>query len=150
MANKEEIDIILDLLHENRPTQSYENLIQNEMGIMGVIKFLHDSEGEVKSKDISDYLKISSARMAVLLKKLEIKELIEKSNSAIDARITVVKLSAKGKMLANSTKLTLKKSAEQLIDEFGMEYLVKLLNDMKKFKNIMEENMRNKEEIPHG
>ncbi|MFI3207225.1 MAG: MarR family winged helix-turn-helix transcriptional regulator [Clostridia bacterium] len=150
MANKKDIELVLDLLHQNRPTQSYENLTKNEMGIMGVIKFLHDSGDEVKSKDISDYLKVSSARMAVILKKLELKDLIKKSTSVTDARVTVVKLSTKGKMLASSTEMRLQKSAENLIDEFGMDYLLTLLKDMNKFKNIMEKNMRNSEEILYG
>lgn len=146
MANKEEIEIVLDLLHQNRPVHSYESLMKNEIGIMGVIKFLSESEiagkGEIKSKDISDELKISSARMTVLLKKLETKGLVEKTVSKIDARVVFVKLSDKGSKFASIARAKMNESAENLIDEFGIEHLVRVFSDMQKIKNIMEKNIK--------
>lgn len=149
MSREEDIQLILDLLHKTRPTYVLEKMREQDTGSLGVLKFLFSRETPVKSKEISDQLEISSARTAVLLKKLETKGLIQKSASPEDARVTLVQLSTQGFTFTQTTHNKLCQTVENLIDEFGTDYLIRLLQDMAKLKAIMESNHTMPKETIH-
>ncbi len=139
MANKDDVLRALDMLHQNRPQKVFGEIQKNEMGVFAVIKYLNDAEGDVNSAEISKALGISSARMAVLMRKLEAKGFIIKSQSKTDARSSTVKLSENGKTLAENIKTQMFKAVEKIIDEFGIDELKNLLEKLNTIKTIMEE-----------
>lgn len=142
MAKNEDVLFALELLHKNRPKKFFEKMMKTESGMYAVLKYLNDNRGDVKSKDISDYMNISSARMAVILKSMENKELIIKSNSNIDARLSNVMLSQKGILLADDMKRRMYLQASKIVDEFGVDNLIKLFDDINKVKMIMLDPMK--------
>ncbi len=145
MATKAEIEIVEKLLHENRPHKAFENVAKAEMGVLAVIRYLHRTEEETNSKDISRSLGISSARMAILLKKLENRNWITKVNSPTDARAVVVCLSDKGKEELEKKKKQMEDAIGEMIDEVGVEELEKMFQNLNKIKDIMRKNVSEEE-----
>ncbi len=146
MATNDEIRIACELFHKSRPQKSFEKIDRSEMGIFATLKFLLDAENEVNSKDISSSLGISSARMAVLLKKLESKNLIVKTTSKSDARAVAVSLSDKGRAIAEKNHAQMLSSIGKIVDEFGLEELQILFKKLEKIKEIMLESVTNQVE----
>ena len=68
-------------------------------------------------------MNVSTARVAVLLKKLEAKGLIVKETDLSDARVTAVRLSAEGRAAAEKMRDALYSQVGLLIDRIGMERL---------------------------
>lgn len=144
MASKEEVESIVELIHKNRPQASFNELHRQDIGIFAVIKYLREAPNEVTSAEISKFLGISSARMSVLIKKLENKELILKISSSNDKRLKVIKLTEKGNNFAEDLKLKIYKSAEKIIDEFGIDEVRRIFEQLNRFKMILEENAPSK------
>lgn len=82
-------------------------------GERAILAFLEQKK-EVNAGDISSFLNVSTARIAVLLKNLEKKDLIKKSSSQTDKRKTIVCLTEKGKENCR----TLKKSLIEKLNNF--------------------------------
>lgn len=146
MTQEEKVQLILELLHQSRPTHLFEQMRERDSGVMGAVKYLYEQQEAVKSKNISDRLHISSARMVVLLKKLEAKGWVEKYNSPADARVTLVQLSEEGRAFGQRMHDNFYQAVERLIEEFGIDYLIRLLEDMKRLKTIMEQHRKGLEE----
>ncbi len=142
MATKEDIDLVLKLFHENRPQHAFDEMKRGDSGILAVLKFLHFSPGEVRSKDISNSMHISSARMAVILKNMEKKNLITKSTSTTDARSTIITLTETGQKTAEYFQSQIINAIECIVDEFGIEHLYEMFRDMNRIKEIMEESIK--------
>ncbi len=141
MAKKEDVYLALEMFHSHRPQKTVEELYKSEIGSLAVLKHLHKINGEAKSVDISKIMGISSARMAVLLKKLESRGLIVKSESKTDARAVMIKLSEKGENFVGNLKERMYGTMEKIVDEFGIERLTNMLMDLSKINKILEENM---------
>ena len=69
---------------------------ETKAGIGAVLRLLNDARETVTAGRISEILGVSTARVAVLLKKMEAKGLITKERDSADARITVVRLTELG------------------------------------------------------
>lgn len=139
MATKEQINKIINLLDESHKINPLEKL--NQVGHLAVLKYLNQNK-KVKSKDICENMNISSARMAVLIKKLENKGLITKIIDQEDARITIINLTEKGKITSQKIKNQLSYQIENIINEFGYDNLTNLLKDMQKIKLIIEKSIK--------
>ncbi len=144
MANKEDVLSGLELLYENlhkhqKNRKGFEDVGNRNKGAVAVILYLLE-KGEAKSVDVSKALNISSARMAVLLKKLESKNMVVKTNSKIDARAIIIKLTDKGSNTAQSIKNEMYNAVEKVIDEVGLEELKKIIDGINKVGKILFEN----------
>lgn len=132
MAKPEEIEKILSLFEIFKPNHCFEEIQKTDMGMFAVLKYLREQKKPVKSKEISDGMQVSSARMAILLKKLEAKNLIEKSHSQKDKRITLVELTEEGFLIDEKIRSHIYQMAEQMIDEIGIEELEKTFINLQK------------------
>ncbi len=141
MKKDSEVEAIINLFESNRPEKALERINKNELGILAVIKYLYQKNEYVTSADISKKLNISSARMTILLRKLEKKQLIEKTNSKKDARIIQIKLSDKGNLIAKKIKEQIYTAMKKITKEFTLEELEMLFFKMNKIKKIMNENI---------
>ncbi len=138
MATKDEIRIIKELLDKNAPGKGFERINKGDVGLFAVLRYLDEFGNDISSVDISNYLRISSARMTVLLKKMEHKGLIIKNKSVRDARAIEVSLTDKGQKLINEFKEKMNKSISRIIDEFGVDeirFLFKKINVIKEVFN---------------
>ncbi len=140
MAEKEDILYALELFHKSRPQHVFDEMKNNDMGSFAVIKYIHEVGREVNSAEICKHLKISSARMVVLIRKLEAKNLVVKVNSTNDSRSKIIMLSDKGKETVKRMHDQMYKSAEKVVDEFGIEALKELFDNLNKLKTILKAN----------
>lgn len=139
MATKNQVSEICKIIEQVRPVKAFNVVNKHEMGIFAVIKFISENE-EVKSVDISNFLGISSARMTVLLKKLEKKGIIAKKNCEVDARVVLVSLTEKGLEFAGKIKTKVESNVSMLIDEYGYDKLISLFLELVQIKSILDKN----------
>lgn len=123
MATEEEVEHFLQLMYEVHPQHSFKEVDKTSEGLGAVLHFLSRTEGSVTSGQIAQAMQVSTARMAVLLKKLEGKGLIIREPGVNDARTTVVHLSADGQEKVETMRKEIHAFVHQLIDAIGMERL---------------------------
>ena len=138
MANDKELTLGIELFHKYRPKDIFQEVNKIDIGMTAVLNFV-DEHSNVKSKEISDYMNVSSARMTKLLHKLETKDLIEKTTSTLDNRAVSIKLTNNGKEKINKLKLNKRKLIEQIIDDIGLDELEQHLKTMNKINNSIKE-----------
>ena len=92
MASPEQIDQILDLLKKYAPEKRYREFNRTTMGAGAVLLYLSNADASVSAGQIGRFLNVSSARVAVLLKKMEGKGMITTGHPLSDARITTGRL----------------------------------------------------------
>ncbi len=100
MATREQIEVLLERLEKAPPSEHFQHIDNNPVGIRAILKYLSETNEKVTAGKISEHLKVSTARVAVLLKKMEAKGLIEKEHDPDDGRIVIVELSGHGKQTA--------------------------------------------------
>lgn len=130
MATGEQIQLLLDRLIPDQmfpvsPTEFQKRIEEANYGIGAALRFLYFSEEPVITAGrISAHLGISTARTAVLLKKMEAKGLIERKTDSGDARKAVIMLSDSGRRAAEKMRENLCAHFGRLIDAIGMERLL--------------------------
>lgn len=102
MATEMQVDQILVQVNETRPADLFKQMNEINAGIVAVLRYLYKTEGIVTAGMISGFMHISTARVAVLLQKMEAKDLIVRGKDAADARVTVVCLSEQGRRMAEA------------------------------------------------
>lgn len=116
--NKNDVfEQLVDISHEhymmflerigNKPNNSFETL-----------KLLLNKE-DVTSSVIVEHLDIKPSSVTQILKKLEADDLIEKTKSNDDARVTFIKLTEKGKKTIENRKDVLDEFQEQIFSNFS-------------------------------
>ena len=137
MATQEQIKTLLDELLQADPTDFQKRMDEVSYGIGAVLRFLYFSEGTVVTAGkISEYMGISTARVAVLLKKMTAKGLIEKEHDAADARVTVVTLSDTGRAAVEKMRGNLYAHIGKLIDGIGMDRMMEFVEVIKEIHAI--------------
>lgn len=127
MATKEQIEMVLEKFQKAHPVNFYKMVNETQVGMGAVLRLLYESNGMVTAGKISDVLNISTARVAVLLKKMVAKGLISKEQSAKDARLTVVKLTALGEETVSKIHDEIYAQMGRIIDAIGEERLLEFI-----------------------
>lgn len=133
MATQQEIDSLLSLLSKRRPNEFVKKANTTNRGIGAVIHYLYGKDSKVTAGDISEFLNVSTARVAVILQKMEKKGLITKTKSQQDARVTVVDLTEQGKETAQEMKEQFTQQIGLAIDTVGYERMLEfacVLNEL--------------------
>lgn len=99
----------------------------------------YNSNKNIIAKNLADELDCSTARIAVLLNRLERKKLIEKKTASNDKRKTIVSLTETGFNLYNKKQLIFKEYLERILATIGSDELEAFLNTLNKIKKIGEE-----------
>lgn len=121
MQDPEQIEKMLALLEECGPGELLRKMNETSTGIAAVLRFLRGAEGAVTAGQISRFMNVSTARMAVLLRKMETKGLITRRTGAADGRTTVVALSALGREKAETMHREMCRQVEKLMEKIGPE-----------------------------
>ncbi len=117
-----EIEILMDEFIKSRPLLLLKEIDHTNAGIGLVLRLLDESvDGRLTAGEISDAMKVSTARVAVILKKMMAKGFISKESDKNDARVTIVCLSEEGRKKANEIKESNINQMRTLIEEFGEE-----------------------------
>lgn len=146
MATQEQITKTMQIIEELKPRHIFDKIAPTDVGLLAVIKYLKEAKElnkDVHSVDISNFLNVSSARVTVLLKKLENKGIIKKEKSKNDTRTIIIELTDKGYLLSKKIKENLQNSLNTMIDEFGYNELLEALNYLSKLKSILDKQTLN-------
>lgn len=127
MSNREEAKAFLQEMCSCSPKPLFHKMEEVDRGTGFVLAYLEGSDGEVFAGDLAKELKVSTARIAALLNKLEEKGLVERSRSAQDARRTVVKITPKGTAYTAEIREQILNKVEILFDKVGKEDLKEFL-----------------------
>ena len=98
------------------------NIVKSGHGESGVLQILLENEKNKKplsSGDICAKMQLSSGRTALTLKRLELKRLIVRRADEKDKRRTLVKLTEKGKALAESTAKEVSAAVNKIVEKLG-------------------------------
>lgn len=123
MADNLQVEEVLAQFDKLHPEKMFGEINRRNAGCGALIKFLDESKSSVTAGEISRFMNVSTARVAVLLKKLEAKGLIVKETDPSDARVTAVRLSVKGRETAETMRTEFYSQVGLLIDSIGIERL---------------------------
>lgn len=137
MATRMQIERMLEKLEHAHPDDFFKHVDETQAGIGAVLRLLYISNDTVTAGKISDELMVSTARVAVLLKKMVSKGLITKEHSPIDARITLVKLTEYGAKTIEEMRDGVYQQMGIVIDTVGEERLLEFITIAEEIKNAI-------------
>ncbi|MDD2980943.1 MAG: MarR family transcriptional regulator [Hespellia sp.] len=121
MDRKEYIEEFAALQHSLAKLKNASVLTESVKGENFVLSYLAKAQEDVNPKEISNILNVSSARIAVILKNMEKRELILRYQDPDSHRQTLVKILPAGMEKNLLVKETFAKSVSGLIDALGEE-----------------------------
>lgn len=127
MNHREEAKAFLREMCACTPKPLFHKMEEVDRGTGFVLAYLERSDGGVYAGDLAKELKVSTARIAALLNKLEEKGLVERSRSERDARRTVVKITPAGTAYTAGIREQVLEKLELLFDKVGEEDLKEFL-----------------------
>ncbi len=140
MITREQTIEVLNKITSNKPADFFKKIGSADKGLGFVLIYLSKSCSEVYASTISEKMNISRARVAVLLKKLESKNYIEKTSSAKDARIEIIKPTKKGLEKANELIEKTLSTTAKVIEEVGLDDINKFIEISSKIKKVIGDN----------
>lgn len=123
MATNAEIEFVLNNIQASYPESFFKMISERNAGVGAVLKYLYESHTPVTAGSISEYMQVSTARVAVLLRKMNAQGLIIKHEDKNDARVIIVQLSEKGEEKAVEMRTHVYKEIEMVINKVGMDRL---------------------------
>jgi len=137
MATDKQISNMLKQMMAAHPVEFYKHMDDTRAGIGAVLRLLYMTDAPITAGTISDRLDISTARVAVLLKKMDVKGFITKEKDPIDARVTIVNLTDFGRKTIESMWEEVKSQMGKVIDEIGEERLLEYIEISKEIRRIV-------------
>ena len=137
MATMEQIENLLAQLNEAPPSTHFQQLDRNTVGIQAILKYLCATDEKVTPGKISEHMKVSTARVAVLLKKMAAKGLIEKEQDPDDGRGAIVKITELGRQTAEAFRENIYRTTGEMIDRVGMDRMLEFAAISKEIHSIM-------------
>ena len=137
MAAEEEINLILSRMKETLPVRFFKRVDETSAGISAVLRYLYETGGStVTAGNISEFMHVSTARVAVLLKKMAAKGLIEKTSDKKDARVTVVLLSDHGREVVKKMQEDMCAQVGAVIDKVGLERTLEFIEILSEINTV--------------
>ncbi len=127
MATREQVELVWEHLQMAHPAAFFKTLSEGNAGISAVLRILYESPNDMTAGNISEFMHVSTARVAVLLKKLETQGLIVKDCDVNDARITIVRLSETGRQKVEQMREEVCAELGAVIDKVGMERMMEFI-----------------------
>lgn len=137
MATQAQIEQVAQALHRVLPAPFFRKVSESQAGTGAVLRFLFETEGDVTAGMIADLMGVSTARVAVLLKKMTVRGLIVKVRAPGDARITIVRLTDQGRGTAQLMRDDMYARVGQVIDKVGMDRAMEFLSIAGEIAEIM-------------
>lgn len=137
-TRKEALDL-LSKLNICRPRSFFGKIEEVQKGTGFILGYLMDAEETIVAGDLAKELNVSTARIAVLLNKLEKKGYVTRTASAEDARRTVVEITPAGRDLVNELREHILNKTMILIDQVGKQDLEEFLRISRKIKKALED-----------
>lgn len=137
MATAEQIKLLMELLREAGPADYFKTLDPRQMGMEAILHMLLESGETVTAGSISEEMNVSTARVAVLLRKMAEKGLVTKETDTVDARVTVVRLTEAGRKTAEEKRSMAFCQMGAVIDRVGMDRMLEFAAVLKEIKAVM-------------
>ena len=137
MANRETVEMILKKMEGSNPVDFFKSVNELQMGIGAVLQILQKSQGVVTAGQISEEMGVSTARVAVLLKKMAARGLITKEKGVMDGRVTIVRLTESGENIASKMRHQMWVQVEKIIDSIGEERVLEFIEISNEIRNIV-------------
>ena len=138
MAKKEEIQYVEEHLFCPSKKGFAEKVRDRRLGIGAVLHYLHCKNEPATAGEISSFLGVSSARVAVLLARGEEKGLLSVERKKEDARVKTVSLSPFAEEKCRQFEESIHTSISHVIDELGMEKIEEFLALRAEIKQALE------------
>mgnify|MGYP002539862483 CR=1 FL=1 len=138
MATQEQIEQIMARFGQSRPAQmdQAKRAGFSDNGMIGVLLLLHRSSQTVTAGMISKTLRISTARVATLIKKMVDKGLIIRETGTKDARVTEIRMTEHGREI-EAVQKERREQLEAIIDQVGMDRLLEYFDVADEIRSIM-------------
>jgi DNA-binding MarR family transcriptional regulator len=121
MENQSKAEEILIKMTNSNPIKYFQVLDESQNGMFFILVYLSKAEGDVYASTLAKEMKISRARVAVLIQKLLNKNLIGKEMSATDSRIEILKITQSGLQKINEIKSEAIRLTQKIIDKIGVD-----------------------------
>ncbi|MBO4747805.1 MAG: MarR family transcriptional regulator [Clostridiales bacterium] len=138
MAKEQEVLELLNEFNSIHPLEFLQHIDMTSMGIGNVLGFLCASGREVTAGEISEYMNVSTARVAVLLKKMSDKELINRRSDPNDKRKVMVSITPKGISAFEEKKKEILLYAGAIVDHFGKEKVEDFIESCRNIRDIVD------------
>ncbi len=138
MATQKEIETLLKAMHKAPPSEHFQRIDKSTVGIRAILKYLSENGEQATAGEISKGIGVSTARVAVLLKKMNAKGFIEKQGDPTDGRIVLVRLTERGRDTSNQLRRDMYAQIGALIDRLGMERLMQFAEISREIRSVME------------
>ena len=139
MASEQKIISILNEFNSIKPIAFLQQIDVTSVGIGNVLGFLASSDSEVSAGEISTFMNVSTARVAVLLRKMADKGLIVKNSDPKDGRKVMVSITDKGRSKLKRSRDEILLYASAIIDRFGEEKILDFIESCKVIRDIVDE-----------
>lgn len=141
MPTREDTERLLEKLRNTRPKKISDHFERTDAGLMCVLKCLLKSEKPVSAGEISSFMHVSTARVAVLIKKLEERNLVEKTCDPSDARKTMLKISEHGIKMIEEHREKFLVFFASVIERMGEDRFNQFVELSEEFRDAVEEMM---------
>ena len=128
MSRKNKINQLIENNNSNALFAFFDKLDATRRGAYFVLDYLIKNTKEIFSIDLSNALKVSTARMTKLLKSMEKKKFIFKTKSLHDARKIIISITEKGKATLFEFKQAMANFLNSIIDEIGEDKFDEFIN----------------------
>ncbi|MCM1259897.1 MAG: MarR family transcriptional regulator [Prevotella sp.] len=130
----------IELIRKMKPSKSdfINQLNMTDRGIHFILGYLEDTKGKVIAGDLAKHLNVSTARIAVLIKKMESRSLIRTYSSPEDARKTIIEITEMGKKQVDAFQEELILGMERLIEVVGVKDIEEFIRISMKIKEAIE------------
>lgn len=138
MATPEQIETVLHALEDSQPKHLFRTIDISQAGIGAVLRQLTEATDTLTAGKIAEEMNVSTARVAVLLKKMAAKGLILKEADVCDARVTVVRLTPKGRETAASLRSHICSHIGEVIDTVGMDRMLEYVEISRQIQDTIQ------------
>ncbi len=138
MISDDEVREIIKKLEAIKPKKLIDDCHVNKEGIMHALVYLYTSKEPVSAGDISKQLGVSTARVAVILRKMQEKGDITKETDPRDARKAVIRITPKGRAFIDQRKSMFFNDIRDMVEKIGKERFDEFLNILSEVHEFME------------
>lgn len=112
---------ILEIRRRLNRLPQYSEIFNFIRGEMVVLEYLVNAEKDVYPKQLSAFLKVSTARIAAILKSMEDKKWITRKKDPDDNRKVIIELTEKGREVCNQKRDKTLGATIEMLEQLGEE-----------------------------
>ena len=139
MPSQETVVALLEQMAENCSLPLLGNLDFYRAGVGCVLHYLSTCGRAVSAGEISQHMNVSTARVAVLLRKMEERNLILRQRDAQDARRTLIRISPVGEAVHHDVQQKFITWMRSVIEQVGMDKIQQFMAISVEIKQAMEQ-----------